>query len=319
MQKLENRILGKTGLSVHPLGFGGAPIGLLDTEVTAVDKVLNYLLDEGINLIDTAAVYKDSEVVIGKVIGHRRNEFILTSKCGRQLDNLKGEEWTPEYISKTIDRSLQHLQTDHLDVMFLHSCTLEVLQQGEVVQALLKAKTEGKIRFAGYAGDAQAITYAAALPEIEVVEMTANLVDHANLEQPLATIVANNVGVLAKRAMANTAWSADLQKGFYRDYAKPYVERFQQMELSLESLEALDESITDWADLFLRFTLSIPNIHVGLTGTTSLTNAKKNVASYNRGKLNEEVFKTIQTAFKVAEKQSGETWKAFGIKFGAKK
>ncbi len=316
---MQQRVLGKTGLSVHPLGFGGAPIGLLDTQVTAAEKVLNYLLDEGVNLIDTAAVYKDSEVVIGKVIGHRRNEFILTSKCGRQLADLEGKEWTADYIAKTIDRSLQRLQTDHLDVMFLHSCTLEVLQQGEVVAALEKAKKEGKIRFAGYAGDADAISYAAVLPEIDVVEMTANLVDQANLNKPLSKIVENNVGVLAKRAMANTAWSADLQKGFYKDYAKPYVERFQQMDLSLENFQKLDESIVDWADLFLRFTLSIPNIHVGLTGTTSLTNAKKNVASYNRGKLNEEVFKTIQTAFKVAEKQSGETWKAFGIKFGAKK
>src|SRR3954463_11014668 len=114
---MQHRPFGRTGLHVSPLGFGGAPVGYLKTDRERVATILNFLLDHNVNLIDTAASYEGSEELIGQTIGHRRNQFILVSKCGRKVegdDSVSGEDWSADLIAKTVDRSLRRLKTDHL-------------------------------------------------------------------------------------------------------------------------------------------------------------------------------------------------------------
>lgn len=149
LEKMQLRRLGRTGLSVLPIGFGAAPIGLLETEQQRVTVLLNQLLDDGINLINTEAGYAGSEEAIGKAVSHRRDEYILVSKCGRSDADLPGDEWSAQLILATVDRALKRLRTDRIDVMLLHSCDLETFQKGEAINALVKARDAGKIRFAG--------------------------------------------------------------------------------------------------------------------------------------------------------------------------
>src|SRR5687767_1625005 len=113
---------GKTGLQVSPLGFGAAPIGYLDTERQRVARILNLLLDAGVNLIDTAANYPGAEEAIAETVGGRRGEFVLVSKCGTKLDDVRDPPWSAANVTKTVERSLRRLRTDRLDVMLLHSC-----------------------------------------------------------------------------------------------------------------------------------------------------------------------------------------------------
>lgn len=141
---MQSKPFGITGFSVSPLGFGSAPIGILQTERDAAGKLLNLLLDEGVNLIDTAARYEDSEEVIGQSIGHRRGEFVLVSKCGSSAPHVDAPEWSAEMIEKTIDAALKRLRTDHVDVMLLHSCGKDVLERGEAVGALARRATPGR-------------------------------------------------------------------------------------------------------------------------------------------------------------------------------
>ena len=77
---MEKVRFGRTGLQVSQLGFGAAPIGYLNTEREKVRKILNLMLDRGVNVIDTAASYEGSEEAIAEAIGHRRKEFVLISK-----------------------------------------------------------------------------------------------------------------------------------------------------------------------------------------------------------------------------------------------
>src|SRR5688572_31727393 len=128
---MKHQPFGNTGLSVSGLGFGGAPIGFLKTDRRRVARVLNLLLDSGVNLIDTAASYKGSEQMIADTIGARRDQFVLVSKCGGPLDDINEPEWTPRLIEKTVDRSLRNLRTDRIDVMLLHSCGRDVLERGD--------------------------------------------------------------------------------------------------------------------------------------------------------------------------------------------
>jgi aryl-alcohol dehydrogenase-like predicted oxidoreductase len=113
---------GKTGFSVSPLGFGGAPMGFLKTDQDRVAIILNLLLDSGANVIDTAAMYPGSEQAIGNSVGHRRKEYVLVSKCGQAFEGLPGAAWSAQVIAATVERALKWLKTDHLDVMLLHSC-----------------------------------------------------------------------------------------------------------------------------------------------------------------------------------------------------
>src|SRR5215212_12207233 len=145
---MEKRRFGRTGLDVSVLGFGGAPVGFLKTDRERVGKMLNFMLDQGVNVIDTAASYEGSEEVIAETIGKRRDEFVLVSKAGGRVPGSEGgRDWSGEQISQSVDRSLRRLKTDRIDVLLLHSCSLEALQQGEALDALVKARDAGKIRF----------------------------------------------------------------------------------------------------------------------------------------------------------------------------
>lgn len=307
MALMEKRIFGKTGLQVTPLGFGGGPIGYLDTDQSKVSTVLNTLLDTGVNFIDTAAAYRGSEEAIGKAVGHRRQELVLVSKCGQEFPDLPGNSWSPELIAATVDRSLKRLGTDHLDVMLLHSCSLDVLKKGDALQALVKARDAGKIRFAGYSGDNEEALFAAGLPEISVLETSVNICDQANLMNVLPEARRKNLGVIAKRPIANSAWRPPQQlKGIYQDYSKPYRDRLAAMQLTPDALGFSSDA--DWPELALRFTLSHPGVHVAIIGTTNPTNAKANLAAAEKGPLPRQTVEKIVSAFLKAEAHTKKPW-----------
>jgi aryl-alcohol dehydrogenase-like predicted oxidoreductase len=302
--------LGKTKLNVSPLGFGGAPIGFLATEQQQAARLLNLLLDAGVNLIDTAANYAGSEEMIAQAIGARRSQFVLVSKCGSKLPDLTGEPWSAQTVSQTVDRSLRRLKTDALDVMLLHTCDLETLKKGEALGALVKARQAGKIRFVGYSGDNEAAVYAAGHPEIAVIETSVNITDQANIDLVLPLTLKNNLGVLAKRPIANAAWKElHRQPGFYAKYAATYSQRFQKMGLKLSDVAPGDAS-ADWPEIALRFTLSQRGVHTAIVGTTSPTNAQANLAAAAKGPLPAEAVEKIRAAFHRAQGQ--EKWAGQG-------
>src|SRR5258706_9231031 len=128
---MEKVLLGKTGLQVSRLGFGAAPIGYLKTDIDRVSTILNLLLDEGVNLIDTAASYEGAEEVIASTVGHRRDEYVLVSKCGGEVPHAQGEAWSADLIRNTVDAARRRLNTHRLDVMVLPTCDLTTLEKGE--------------------------------------------------------------------------------------------------------------------------------------------------------------------------------------------
>ena len=303
---MERRILGKTGLQVSPLGFGGAPVGFLETEQKAVATILNELLDQGVNLIDTAARYDGSEEMIGKTISHRRDDYVLVSKCGHAMDGVKGAAWSEDVILNTVDRALRRLQTDHLDVMLLHTCDFETLQRGEAVGALIKAQKTGKIRFLGFAGDNASASYAAGLEDISVIETSINICDQANIDHVLPVCRENNVGVLSKRSIANAAWKgAANQEGMYINYAENYAQRLAKMGLAPQDLGF---GTNDWPEIALRFTLSQPGLDCAIVGTTKASSLATNLEAAEKGPLPDDAMKKIRAAFQLAESASGENW-----------
>ena len=304
---MKKTAFGKTGLQVSTLGFGAAPIGFLQTDIQRVGQLLHMLLDSGVNLIDTAASYEGSENAIGQTIGSRRDQFVLVSKCGPKLSDIDEPPWSPQLITRTVDRSLKNLQTSHLDVMLLHSCPLEVLQRGEVLQTLLAAQKAGKVRHVGYSGDNEAAAYAAGLPEIAVIETSVSFIDQANLDHVLPACAENNVGVLAKRPIGNACWKPlDDQAGLYKEYVKSYSERFAKLKLKPEDLGFTGDASQAWAEIALRFTLSQHGLNSAIIGTTNPDNARRNIAIADKGPLPADVISKIREAFRQA--RGSKSW-----------
>jgi len=295
---MEHRILGKTGLSVSVLGFGSAPIGFLKTDESAASKLLNGLLDSGINVIDTAAMYQGAEELIGRAIGHRRGDFVLVSKCGTKVQEFDASPFSPDLIAFTVDRALKRLQTDALDVMLLHSCDLKMLERGDALGALVKLRDAGKIKHVGYSGDNDAAEYAVTLADISVLETSISIADQHNIDVALAAAAARNVGVIAKRPIANAAWKEISQQvGLYKSYAKTYTDRLAAMKIDPAALGFAGPLEESWPELALRFTLSQPGVHTAIIGTTKEINAKKNIDYAAKGPLPEETICEIRSAF----------------------
>ena len=313
MRAMDSIALGATGLPATPVGFGGAPFGLLGVPESASDPLLGALLDLGVGLVDTAASYKGSEEAIGRAIGARRDEYTLVSKCGQQIGGETAEPWSAELIANSVDRSLRRLRTDRIDVMLLHSCALEVLQRGEALEALRQARAAGKIRFLGYSGDNEAAVWAAEQPDVAVIETSVSIADQRNIDGVLAVAQRRNLGVLAKRPIANAAWKQpEQQPGFYSNYASIYHERLAKMGLSLEKLGYDGGGAPDqlWPELALRFTLSQPGVHTAIVGTTNARHVAANIAAADKGALAADQVAAIRAAFAAAEQADSEEWRA---------
>ena len=301
---MDKATFGKTGLIVSRLGFGAGPIGFLKTDQERVGRILNMLLDSGVNVIDTAASYLGSEEVIGNTVAHRRDQYVLISKCGQSFPDLPGAAWSEQVITATVDRSLRRLRTEGLDVLLLHSCDLATLKKGEALGALVKAREAGKIRCAGYSGDNDAAAYAATLADVAVLETSVNIADQMNLDTVLPAARKNNLGVIAKRPIANAAWKEPSeQPGFYGTYASEYHRRLKQMKLNPTDLGFTDPPDQAWTELALRFTLSQVGVHAAIIGTTNPEHARANIAAARKGPLPPQFVQKIREAFLRADPQ----------------
>lgn len=301
--------LGQTDLTVSRLGFGAAPIGFLETPPTQVGKLVDLLLEGGVNLFDTAAMYRGAEQLLGDALKGHRDDVVLVSKAGHREKAFSYEAWSPELIRASVERSLERLHTDHLDVVLLHSCEMEVLDKGEALGTLLALREEGKVRHAGYSGDNEAAAHAAGLDGVEVIETSVNIADQRNIDVVLPACAEHNVGVIAKRPIANAAWNPlNKQRGMYQEYARTYHERLKEMEVTPHDLGYHGHPEVEWPEIALKFTLAVKGVDTAIVGTTSTVNARVNVDAASKHPLRDQVVQTLRQAFRDAEQKSGTVW-----------
>jgi aryl-alcohol dehydrogenase-like predicted oxidoreductase len=159
---MDRRSLGRYGPLVSPIGFGAVKIGrtlglkypafhALPSESEAT-QLLNGVLDLGINLIDTAPAYGSSEERIGRAIGHRREEYVLSTKAGEAFaDGQSTFDFSGVAIRRSLEASLRRLRTDRVDLLLLHSDGRagERPDATEAVEALLALRSAGMARLVG--------------------------------------------------------------------------------------------------------------------------------------------------------------------------
>ena len=178
-----------------PGTWGDIPPGAARRRYGGRGAWLNLALDLGINFLDTAACYASTEALMGSTVSHRRDEFFLASKCGHAVDT-EAEPWTAGLIAESVDRSLRRLKTDYLDILHLHSCGLDVLKRGEVIEALVSARDQGKTRFIGYSGDNEAALWAVGSGIFDTLQTSFSLVDQSARRELLGAARDAGIGII---------------------------------------------------------------------------------------------------------------------------
>jgi aryl-alcohol dehydrogenase-like predicted oxidoreductase len=294
---MERRVLGKTGLEVSVLGFGGSEIGYEEVPPDTVQRLLGGALDAGLNVIDTAECYLASEELIGRAVAHRRSDFHLFTKCGH-ASGIDYPDWDPRLLAESIDRSLKRLRTGYLDLVQLHSCSADVLRDGAVVDVLERARDQGKTRFIGYSGDGEDALYAVESGAFDTLQTSVNIADQQALELTLLAARERGMGVIAKRPVANAVWKHGTKPD--DPYVQAYWERLRELDYDF-----LRKGVPEALAVALRFTLSVPGVHTAIVGTTKPGRWRENAEMLKAGGLSQEEFEAIRDRWKEV---SGADW-----------
>jgi aryl-alcohol dehydrogenase-like predicted oxidoreductase len=291
MSDLPTRTLGRTGLEVTVLGFGSSmtPMRWTDGQPIApetADKVLNGVLDAGINYIDTAIDYGESEISIGKYISHRRDEYILAAKCGCTVgvapslgDGAAPHIFTTENIVAGVDQSLTRLQTDYLDVLQVHNGPpVGVIHAENVVETMQDLQRAGKVRFIGSSATHLSDTADhIALGVFDVVQLSYSALER----QSAAAIIA------AAHSGAGTVIRGGIARGGPSD-GRANTSLWSRFEAA--GLDELLDGATR-PEFMLRYTISNPDLTTTIVGTLNLEHLEENLASARKGPLPSEVYK----------------------------
>lgn len=295
---MEKRQLGKTDMKVSVLGFGGAEIGFEGATEETVERLLKSALDAGLNVIDTGECYHGSEELIGKTVSDRRADFYLFTKCGHPR-GVGSEDWSPASLLESIERSLRRLKTERLDLIQLHSCSESVLRKGDAIAALQTAREKGYARYLGYSGDSVAARYAVECGAFDALQTSINIADQEAIELTLPLAREKQMGVIAKRPIANAAWKENHKP--IESYHHAYWDRLNKLHYEFIRHLPLDESIAH----ALRFTLSVPGVHTAIVGTTKPERWLENAKVVEAGLLSDAEFTAIRERW---EEIAPATW-----------
>ena len=295
---MEKRRLGKTDMDVSVLGFGGSEIGYERASAEIVGELLNSALDAGLNVIDTAECYYNSEELIGQAVSGRRKEFYLFTKCGHPHGFGEHADWSKDSILESIQRSLDRLKTDRLDLVQLHSCSETELRKGEVLDALQTARNRGYTRYIGYSGDGHAARCAVETSAFDTLQTSINIADQEAIDLTVPIAREKQMGVIAKRPIANAAWKTGHRP--IDSYHHEYWERLRKL-----SYDFLHDDLEKSISIALRFTLSVPGVHTAIVGTKNPERWKQNAKLLEEGPLEEAEFRKIRDRW---EECAPRTW-----------
>lgn len=272
---MEIRDLGNTGLTASAVGLGGTKL----EKAADPAELLNAALEQGITLFDTARGYGAGEELIGRWLPAHRDSITLVTKVGYGIDGV--QDWTGPAVTKGIENALRLLQTDRIDVALLHSCTLDVLQRGDVVEALNDAVRAGKIRAAGYSGENEELAWAVDSGRFTVIETSVNLVDQWSLHNVIPRAAAAGMGVIAKRPLANIAWRRNERP--VGAYEEQYWLRLRTVATEWPQLLG-DRSMVETA---MRFATYAPGVSTAIPGPSKIHHLRELVSYADAGPLNQ--------------------------------
>jgi len=298
---IQTRRLGRTGANVTILGYGamelrGQPRGPA-IEDAGAGRLLGEVLDGGINLIDTAIDYGRSEELIGRYLGHRRDEYFLASKCGCLLAPPPAgarppfpHDYSAGNVRAGIEQSLRRLRTDHLDLVQVHMSPSRAQMEADgTLEALVAARDEGKTRFLGMSGILPNLPDHIAMGVFDVFQIPYSVVQREH-EELITAAAQAGAGTLIRGGAARGGPAED--------------KNWSQGPLGLDPGEGqrrwassgLDGLLGDMSPLefVLRFTLSHPGLSSTIVGTSSPAHLRANLAVAAKGPLPPDLYDKVR-------------------------
>lgn len=291
MPDLPTRQLGRTGLQVTTLGYGamelrGAPRGRDVTEEQA-QRILNAVLDSGINFIDASIDYGFAEERIGKYISHRRSEYFLATKCGCLSGDLEQNPpppapnqrmphvFTPENIERGLEQSLRRMKTDYVDLLQFHaSPSREQLEEHGALECVLDLKRQGKVRWIGMSGTIPNLKDHIQMNVFDEFQIPYSAMEREH-EELITTASQSGAGIVVRGGAA--------KGGSGKEEGNAW-EKWQQVDVS-DLLDGMSRM-----EFILRFTYSHPHMDTTIVGTINPDHLQANIDALEQGVLPADVY-----------------------------
>jgi len=300
---MHKRKLGRSGLWVSEIAFGGVEIGVpygigvtsaadMPTEAESIELV-QCAIDNGINFFDTARQYGRSEEIIGKAVRQQREKVILCTKSAHlagENGRLPGNAEVKQLIMTSLEASLHALQTDTIDLFMLHDADPKVFMHAGITDVFQECKEKGLIRSCGVSTYQVSETQSAIEHgSWDVIQLPFNLMDqrHGAL---LDTAEKAGVGIVVRSV---------LLKGVLSDRGQNLHPSLRDIQIHRERyLELLDEKTPTLSMLATRFALAFPQVAAVLVGIDRLAYLQQALAAATGSALaNEKVKKAQSLAF----------------------
>ena len=283
---MRKKDLGKTGIAVSELAFGGVEIGMpygigvtsaadMLSEADSI-RLLHTAIESGVNFFDTARLYGASEPIMGKAFRDRREQVIIATKC-RPLRDGNGVLPTGSDLKKCIKTSLLEsltaLQTDYVDIFMLHQADLEILANDEIPQIFADLKAQGAIRSTGFSTYLVEETQKGIETGVwDVIQLPFNLMDQRQA-QVFALAAEKGVGIVIRSV---------LMKGLLTSKGQHLHPALADVENHLRRFdELLTPDLPDLSTLAVRFVASFPEVSSLLVGIDKLAYMHQSLAAVN--------------------------------------
>jgi aryl-alcohol dehydrogenase-like predicted oxidoreductase len=307
---VNERRLGRTGLSVSEIGYGAWGIGgsmWLGAEDQESLEALNRAIDLGINFIDTALVYGrgHSEKLVGKVVRARSERIVVASKIPPKNrawpapDGVDPDEAFPaEWIRRCTERSLGNLGMDAIDVMQFHVWNDEWVGRGSWLEGIQELRDEGKIRFFGVSVNDLQPSNAVKLIDtgaVDTVQVIYNIFEQAPEDELFAACERNDVGVIARVPLDEGGLTGRIVPGTTfpeGDFRNEYFSGDHSVEAVDERVVAILRDLgierEELPEVAVRYVLSHPAVSTVIPGMRSVRNVERNAAMGDGKGLPEE-------------------------------
>lgn len=268
---MNKRQLGNTGIKISEVAFGGVEIGMpygigvnSEQDMLSEEKAIDLLraaLDAGINFFDTARMYGNSELIMGKAFKNRRDEVVIASKCVHLLDKegkLPPKRELKGIIEKSLTDSLEALQTDFIDIYMLHQATVEILENDEILKVFSDLRSQGLFVASGVSSYTNEVSQKAIESGFwNMIQLPFNLMDQRQGEL-FKEAHKQGVGIVVRSV---------LLKGLLSDRGKNLHPALKDVENHIRKYqELLKETDYSLPTLATKFALSFPEVSAVLVG-----------------------------------------------------